>query len=191
MKNGNARGARLELSKYEIFFLGPQIYTWLQTLKVWNLTISMLGSEETYNLSAKAAESKGLLKFIRWLLVRHGDDLINLGDDICKASHLSAATENALAMDDVLNSDSRTLSRNECQNLLNRYIRFLLHYLRAGGVLKPKCHLLFHMVQRALFKGNPRLYSTYRDESLNGVFAKIARSAHRVHQKNFEAYISN
>ena len=59
------------------------------------------------------------------------------------------------------------------------------------------------MIQRALHRGNPRLYSTYRDESLNGIIAKIARSAHRrtwsnvihfkrniFHQKNLEAYLA-
>ena len=45
--------------------------------------------------------------------------------------------------------------------------------------MSPKFHLMFHCIQRAVSQGNPRFSSTYRDESLNGVIARIARSCHR------------
>ena len=50
---------------------------------------------------------------------------------------------------------------------------------RAGLALLPKCHMMYHMIQRAVRKGNPRMYSTYIDESLNGVIARVCRSVHR------------
>ena len=165
----------------------------------------MLGNTETFNLSCKAAESHGLLRFIHWFVGRHIDEFRNLDNDTSrKADMLLAAAKSALDMDSVLGLSSRELDVASLQRLLNCYIRFLLFYGRAGGVLKPKFHLLFHLIQRSLYKGNPKAYSTYRDESLNGIFAKIARSAHRrtwanvimwkasmYHKKAFEAYVSD
>ncbi|CAE7541050.1 unnamed protein product [Symbiodinium sp. CCMP2592] len=173
--------------------------------EVWNLTLGMLGNQETYNLSCKAAESHGLLRFIHWFLDRHLDEFRTLDNDTSRTAELLlAAAKNALQMDEVLGLSCRKIDLGSVQKLLNCYIRFLLFYGRAGGVLKPKFHLLFHMIQRALYKGNPRAYSTYRDESLNGIFAKIARSAHRrtwanvihwkasmFHKKAFDAYVSD
>ena len=166
--------------------------------------MNMLGNQDTYNLNAKAAESHALLRFVRWLLEKHEGEFATL----CPVNHsrqcsllLNAATA-ALAIEEVLGVASRRLSRVQCQSLFDSYVRFLVLYRRAGGVLKPKMHLVVHMIQRSLKKGNPRLYSTYRDESINGVFAKIARSAHRrtwanvihfkaymFHRKNFEQYV--
>ena len=172
-------------------------------LQVWNLTMGMLGNEEKLNLNAKAAESRGLLRFMNWLLQRHEQELKFDNNSSRKTTMLLQSSKCVLEMDDIFNKNRRVLSRPECQQLLNSYARFLLFYRRAGGILKPKSHLLYHMIQRALQKGNPRMYSTYRDEGLNGIFAKIARSAHRrtwsnvihwkasrFHQKNFEAYVN-
>ncbi|CAE7583635.1 unnamed protein product [Symbiodinium microadriaticum] len=172
--------------------------------KVWNLTMSMIGNQDTYNLSAKAAESHGLLKFVLWLLHKYSDEFAKQQDDLArKLALLTAAAEAAHAMDDVLMLEFRQFTRHHCQMLLQLYLRFLTLYLKAGGVWRPKCHLLVHMIQRAADRGNPRLYSTYRDESLNGTIAKIARSAHRrtwsnvihfkcgiFHQKNLDAYLA-
>ena len=134
----------------------------------------MLGNQETYGLQAKAAESHGLLKFVLWLLEKYSDEFEKLPEETSRPlAILKAATQAANSMDDIL------LSRMQCQHLMQHYLRFLTLYLKAGGVWRPKCHLPLHLIQRAMVQGDPRLYSTYRDESLNGVIAKIARSAHR------------
>ena len=136
--------------------------------------MSMLGNQETYGLHAKAAESHGLLKFVLWLLEKYSDEFEKLPEETSRPlAILKAATQAANSMDDIL------LSRMQCQHLMQHYLRFLTLYLKAGGVWRPKCHLPLHLIQRAMVQGDPRLYSTYRDESLNGVIAKIARSAHR------------
>ena len=166
--------------------------------------MNMLGNQETYNLNAKAGESHGLLRFVHWLLTKHLEELEALSDDCGRrASLLLASATAALDMETVLGITSRPLTRPNCQSLLNSFIRFMALYRRAGGVLKPKFHLLVHLIQRSLEKGNARLYLTYRDESFNAVVAKIARSAHRrtwfnvihfkahqVHRKTYEAYVS-
>lgn len=163
----------------------------------------MLGSADSLQLSAKAAESHGLLRFVLWMLHKYKSDFASQPPDLArKLALLTAAGEAAVAMDEVLQQENRQFKRLDCQTLLQQYLRFLSLYLKAGGVWRPKCHLLVHMVQRALDRGNPRLYSTYRDETLNGVIAKIARSAHRrtwsnvihfkcniLHEKNLKAYL--
>ena len=165
--------------------------------------MSMLGNQESYNLNAKAAESHGLLRFVEHLLHEYADVLPGLDPDMSrKLTLLQAAAKSARAMDEILAQGERFMDRPQCQAFFNCYIRFLTLYMRAGGVWRPKCHLLLHLCQRALLKGNPRLYSTYRDESLNGTIAKIARSAHRrtwgnviqwkcamFHLNNFRKYI--
>ena len=43
----------------------------------------------------------------------------------------------------------------------------------------PKHHWMVHCVQQPPTFGNPRFHHTYRDESLNGVIAKIAKTSAR------------
>ncbi len=45
-------------------------------------------------------------------------------------------------------------------------------YDRAVGKLHPKHHLMIHLIQRVVKLGNPKLYASYRDESLNGVVSQ-------------------
>ena len=42
----------------------------------------------------------------------------------------------------------------------------------------PKCHMLIHMVLNIGHQGSPKHGSTYADEHMNGVVARIARSVH-------------
>ena len=50
---------------------------------------------------------------------------------------------------------------------------------RAGIKLKPKHHLLLHMVHRTAIHGNPAYYATFEDESINRTLKKIGQAAHR------------
>ena len=52
------------------------------------------------------------------------------------------------------------------------------------GVETPKTHLMCHVSDRARSHGNPWLYTTFYDESLNKELKKVLRL---VHQANFEA----
>lgn len=140
----------------------------------------MLGTSERPQLHAKAAESHGLLKFVAFFLERHLDEFRCLdAAGFRKTKFLKEAADAAMLFDEVFQMPERTLQRCQLQKAFNAYTRFLSFYQKAGGPLIPKCHFLIHLIQRALFKGNPRMYSTYRDESFNGMIAKIARSCHR------------
>lgn len=149
--------------------------------QVWNLTLTMLGTADSPSLHAKAAESHGLVQFVHYFFEQHMDSFTtNLKTDLArKGKFILEAARAAMKLDVVFSSESRKLPREEVQKALGFYSRFLSFYSKAGGPLVPKTHFMAHLIQRALFKGNPKKYSTYRDESFNGMIAKIARSCHR------------
>ena len=158
---------------------------------IWNITFKMLGKPGAPLLSAKAAETVGLLDFVVEQLTEHSAKIENMkpaakleGDLLLRAGRVAQHIEK------LLNEMPPVMSAELQQELLDHFVRFgsLVH--RAGMALKPKYHLLLHMCRRTSRSGNPRFSgSTYRDESLNGVVAAIARSCHRwtfgirVHQK--------
>jgi hypothetical protein len=141
----------------------------------------MLGTYDNPSLHAKAAESHGLAKFVCHLLETHMDTFTSrMPENMArKGKYLFEAAKAANKLDTVFSAESRTFSRKQVQEALGTYLRFLRFYSKADGPITPKCHFMIHLIQRALFKGNPRKYSTYRDESFNGLIAKIARACHR------------
>ena len=43
----------------------------------------------------------------------------------------------------------------------------------------PKSHLVYHLILRAAYHGNPVLYHTFLDESLNSTLKKVLRLCHQ------------
>ena len=140
----------------------------------------MLGSSDSPHLHAKAAESHGLALWIQDLLTGHLQDFESLPkESFRKAKFLLEASKAANKLDSLFATENRKLCREQVQEALASYLRFLAFYSKAEGPITPKCHFMIHFIQRSLFKGNPKKYSTYRDESFNGQIAKVARSCHR------------
>ena len=161
----------------------------------------MLGTTDRPSLHAKAAESHGLALFIRHLLEVHLPSFQKKlpHDQARRGKYLLEAAKAAEHLDKPFSEKNRSFSRQQVQMALGAYSRFLAFFEKAGGSGTPKCHFMFHLIQRSLSKGNPSKYSTYRDESFNGLIAKIARSCHRrtwanvihwkcqgLHQKNHD-----
>ena len=155
----------------------------------------MLGKRKQPSLSAKAAETHGLLEFCIVLL-----DIFlpkfRTDDDILCAQLLKAAGENALKFDAYLSQNDRDMPQKERDDMAYAFVRFGTLFERANGHVIPKFHLMLHLIARVTRNGNPRFYTTYKDESLNGVVARIAKSCHRrswefnVHRKlNFMCYV--
>ena len=146
--------------------------------EIWNLTLSMLGKKKNPTISVKAAEARGLLEFVVELLKKDVPNL-NIGERM-RGALLLACGESAMKVDTALrNAGTLTYSREQRQQLLNDYTHHVTLYQRAGGILKPKHHMMFHCILDSSWKGAPSLWATFRDESLNGVIAGIARSCHR------------
>ena len=140
--------------------------------EVWNLTLKMLS--EKY-LKCKAAETHGLLGFVVETLDKYRNELAGtLAFDL-----LASAGHSALDFDAVLSAHDRSMPIESCRELFSHYNRFIVLCDRAAVPLLPKAHMMYHCVQRSRDKGNPRMYSTYMDESYNGAIARVCRSVHR------------
>ena len=122
----------------------------------------------------------GLLEFVVESLTEHMQDFQQAGGvRYMKAQCLLAAGEAAMAFNSELRQHSRLVPREGQERLWASYMKHVTFFLRAGGQIKPKHHQMFHCIQRIHSHGNPLHYHTFKDESLNGVIAKIARSCHR------------
>ena len=132
----------------------------------------------------KAAEARGLLEFLSELMNESVPKLEGTRDHD-KGLMLQASVASGIDFDKMLRGGSLELiggvlvPRPLQQRMLDSYTHHVTLYIRGGGELKPKHHLLFHLVLRCHYLGHPSLHATFRDESLNGVIARIARSAHR------------
>ena len=143
--------------------------------QLWNITIEMLGKRSSPVLAAKASESRHALDFAVVLLERHAASLDPLVQKCLLASGKAAQEVN-----EIIRTSPRIMSEAQQQALLHAYIRHTAMYVRGGGHLVPKHHLMIHCIQRIKHLGNPRFYHTYRDESLNGIVVRIAKTAHRL-----------
>ena len=145
--------------------------------EVWNLTLTMLS--EKY-IKCKAAETHGLLAFVMEMFQKYQGQLMALDSDSQFLFQiLTYAGRAAQAFDAVLASYGREIDVQGCQQLFQHYQRFISLCDRAAVPILPKAHLMYHCVQNANVKGNPRHYTTYIDESYNGAIARVCRSVHR------------
>ena len=144
-------------------------------LQVWNLTLSMVAGKY---LKAKAAETHGLLGFVVNRIEMH-KVVLEATEHANTFGLLLQAGQSALDFDAVMASHPRAIDETVCGQLFQHYDKFICLCKEAGMHLMPKSHMMYHLLQRAIRKGNPRMYSTYIDESLNGQIARICRFVHR------------
>jgi hypothetical protein len=145
---------------------------------VWALSEKMLGSRGNPRLSAKGAETHGMLPWVVQTL--EGLQRGSLSADMSsRGALLIASGRAALALDAALYDMGPVPTAAQQQAALDAALRHCALFSRAGGRLRPKHHLLQHMLQRARCTGSPQCTHTYHDESVNGIVATIARSTHR------------
>lgn len=141
--------------------------------QVEDITAGMFGSKAKPMLKLKGLEAKGFVFFLVPFLKRFSSELG------AAAGPLIAAGEALLNMFSVFSDCGIVLPTQAVQKLHDSGKRFLF-MAKAGGVaLKPKAHLLLHLIARARVQGNPSWYATMADEGNNAVLAGIARCAHR------------
>ena len=87
-----------------------------------------------------------------------------------------------MRVDELLrNTGTYVVTFDAQQELLDSYLHHVTLFSRCGGRLRPKHHMMFHLIEQCDKIGAPEVRATYRDESLNGVIARIAQSCHRNH----------
>ena len=141
----------------------------------------MLGPQSKPHLSMKAGETQSMLPFVVGLLEENLPKYVDAGspDAELECKLLLQAGRAALAMNSIF-ALPRKLNNNDCQMLMDNYMLFCTCYERCNGTMVPKHHLMVHLIQQSLVKGNPSFYATWNDESLNGLLRKIAVSCHRL-----------
>jgi hypothetical protein len=102
------------------------------------------------------------------------------GDTHLGAQLLEASCKAAASADKLLSTGEVVVSSEAKLAIMQHLLRQATLFERAGGTLLPEHHLLFHLVHELGWHGHPRAYSTYRDESLNGVIRTIARACYRL-----------
>ena len=157
---------------YQLSFGGEQ--------QVWDITLKMLGPADSPCVAGKGSETHGLLPWVVEMFKNNIAKIRELPSDLpLEGQLLWAAGKAAVRFDTVLRASTRRISEDKTEQLMSDYLQFASLIERANGNMVQKHHLMVHCVQNTRFQGNPRMYTTYRSESFNGVLARIARACHR------------
>ena len=97
-----------------------------------------------------------------------------------QANLLRAATNEAVTFNNLLKTDTRQVSSEQQDAMIQAYTRFFVLYARAAGNITPKFHLMRHALGQVCKYGSPKYFATYVDEAFNGVLASIAKTCHKL-----------
>ena len=139
-----------------------------------DLTVNMLGGKPGEIPSFKAVETKHLLPFCVELIDRHHGDL-----PVAEARPLFEAVRAMVRMCEIFDTAALVVPTNLIQELHDCYNTLMECCKIADVPLKPKNHLLAHLIHNVEVQGNPRYYACFEDEGLNAVLRGIGQSAHR------------
>eukprot|EP00959_Pyramimonas_sp_CCMP1952_P238226 4978226-Pyramimonas_sp.AAC.1 len=136
------------------------------------LTPTMLCTSSERMLKTKAAETGVLTK---WAV----DFCRSFGSRFQHGEALGAAGECLVEYMGILRKMPMEVPRAACISLLDLALKHTALMELAEEEFAPKMHVWIHMTLMIPRCGNPRMYSTFVDESLNAVLAGIAACAHR------------
>ena len=140
----------------------------------------MIGTADSPCFAGKGSETHGLLPWVVETLQNNIDKIKELPSNLSlEGQLLLAAGKAAVRFDTVLRASTRRISEDNTRQLMTDYLQFASLVERAGGNMVQKHHLMIHCVQNTRTQGNPRMYTTYRSESFNGVLARICRACYR------------
>ena len=74
----------------------------------------------------------------------------------------------------LLRAHGERIPLQACIELMEHCVRHNRMLQRANVELRNKHHQFFHLTERIWKMGNPRFYSTFLDETLNGILSNIA-----------------
>ena len=161
-----------------------------QDRRVGSLSLSMFGDRKGHKVRAadddghpgcglklKAAECGAILPWAASLLrgpvgadVQHKDELLRAANAMLAWLELSREAENVV-------------TAAQAQALVDQAQRTLLYMDAAKMHFVPKFHFFAHLSVNARRMGGPKLYSCFRDESLNQILRDIAEGCHRARQE--------
>lgn len=139
-----------------------------------DLTVQMIGKAKKPVLTTKAAETKWFVPFLVEELRQKGAAFAagEVARDI-------SAGEALVEIWELTEAAPFEVPRSTVRRLFDAAKRHVVLAAEAGIAMKPKHHMLLHMVARAETCGNPDRYSTFEDESINRLLKKVGEAAHR------------
>ena len=141
--------------------------------RIKNLNLKRFGKTlRTPFLKAKGAETRGVIEFTVGLLDRLGAHAPH------KCRMLAQAGRHLLRWYEICKAEKRTMSIGCRIELFSEAINHVVLYKASGSHMVYKHHAFLHLTALACFHGNPSYFSTYEDESENGLIAKIAEAVH-------------
>ena len=147
--------------------------------RIHALAPKMIGTRNDKQLKTKGAETWGILKFLVMQLAVHGARLGHEGRTLHEAGCCLAQ------MQTIFNKAGMTIPQRQTQLGFELYSKFMV-LMEPYDAFTPKHHMVYHLLGNLAFFGNPRLYSTWFDESLNKLFKRVCKDTN---QYNFEKAI--
>lgn len=135
-----------------------------------------LGTRGGNYLKSKAAETRPLVEFSEWLLLKTPGKLMR-SDEL-----VLFAVRSLREMFDVCHYGKARLTVPETQRLYDAYNRHITAMSSLGIDMLPKHHVSAHVLDKLEAHGNPRCSAVFEDEAFNGKLADIC--AHSF-QSNF------
>ena len=131
-------------------------------------------------IDAKAMQSRMLFFFsvhlLNQIVPRLQGDLRETAEGLAKSSACLVEWYN------IILSKSGAFSVDVCNNAINLAKKHVtLWRAHTGSTPKPKHHALVDLSRQMHRFGNPSWWSTYSDESLNSMIARLARTVHPAH----------
>ena len=142
--------------------------------RVQDMAVSMLGPEDNTYLGLHAAEGNGFVRFLSTLLKAKARFL---GDRVMLVlkTHLALVSNADIMTDTPPGEMPPDLARRFVDNA-----RCVLEGFEALGVIfKPKMHMYMHLAADTHFKGSPRFYACWVDETLNRLLKDVSAGSHR------------
>ena len=147
--------------------------------QVQRIRPGMVGTHDAPSCKLKGSETRHFLPFLLLTLQEHSEALRSRDGD-CNYDALVQSGQCLLAYMDVLARESRRVSEQGAEEL-TRLCNMHIELAKQARVdVRPKHHLWRHMTARVPALGNPRMYATFHDESINRMLAEMAFACHRM-----------
>ena len=136
------------------------------------MSLKRFGKLRTPFLKAKGAETRGVVEFTVGLLRRLSDAAP------ARCRMLAQAGQHLLRWYAICKQEQRQMPIGTQIELFSEAINHVVLYKASGSHMVYKHHAFPHLTALSCSHGNPSYFSTYQDESENGLIAKIGEAVH-------------
>eukprot|EP00969_Alexandrium_andersonii_P247372 10931478-Alexandrium_andersonii.AAC.1 len=140
--------------------------------RVNDLTPKMVGSFSAPKMKLKAMEAYGMCAFLVSVLPRYQRFVASMFGVLHESGTI------LLNFYATLKASPARVSVATQQQLLDAWKRYV-RITEPLFINIPKVHLMFHLVLRMEYQGNPLSYHTFTDEGMNKVLKKVLRNCHQ------------